>query len=246
MKNCLVILLLISIQFYSFGQIFEYDDWHTIYEENGLTLKVNIEVAPSGQECEPTNVPILYQYSGVPLGQNIYQEWQVDFVKCNGIPTRATLSVPLGPELRALGEETMEIKAEGLEVGEYFIEVKNFLSKPKATRIINAFSQKSNNQFQPDNSKKPEQIEMLDHEGKIDYDQDVQLTVKGGYLGKNSVWRWTRSSCTAKNEELTLNRFFWAKNLKKIESFYVSAYDTITKKSSQCVSITLDVDLSSK
>ena len=137
---------LFVVFFICFGAISqgpEYDEWYTLYDDNGLKVKVNIVVAEDKNVCKnDQHIPINYRYEGVPLSSTLYQEWEMPILGCNNQPYMVKMSVPLGPELKNKGEEGQEISAETMETGEYLSEIKNYFDMPNSTQTKSSFNQK--------------------------------------------------------------------------------------------------------
>ena len=143
MKNKFVLFIFSIIYSVSFAQGPEYDEWYTLYDDNGLTVKVNIVVVEDKDICKNDNhIPINYRYDGNPLTYSLYQEWEMPILGCNNQPDMVKMSVPLGPELKNIGEEGQEISAEKLETGEFLSRVKKYFDVPNPTQTNAIFNQK--------------------------------------------------------------------------------------------------------
>ena len=122
MKHIHLILFFSLLKLSIFAQGPEYDEWYTLYDDNGLKVKVNIFVAENKDACiNDKHISIYYQYEGSPLSSPLYQEWKMPILSCNNQLYMVEMSVPLGSELKYAGEEGQEIRADQFETGEYLM-----------------------------------------------------------------------------------------------------------------------------
>ena len=143
MKNNFVLFVFYLIVSFVSGQGPEYVEWYTLYDDNGLKVKVNIFVAENKDVCmNDKHISINYQYEGNPLSSPLYQEWKMPILSCNNQLYMVEMSVPLGPELKYVGEEGQEISAEQFETGEYLSGVKHYFNLPKPSKTNIVFNQK--------------------------------------------------------------------------------------------------------
>ena len=143
MKHIHLILFFSLLKLSIFAQGPEYDEWYTLYDDNGLKVKVNIFVAENKDVCiNDKYISINYQYEGNPLSSPLYQEWKMPILSCNNQLYMLEMSVPLGSELKYAGEEGQEISAEQFETGEYLSGVKHYFNIPKPTKTNTVFNQK--------------------------------------------------------------------------------------------------------
>ena len=243
MKNNFILFVFSIITIFSKAQGPEYDEWYTLYDNNGFKVKVNIFVAEDKDVCiNDKHISINYQYEGSPLTSTLYQEWEMPILGCNNQPYMLKMSVPLGPELKAKGEEGMEISAEELETGEFLSEVKEYFDIPKPTQTISFFNQKVlDDSYVPDKSGKAESI-IPSVLGKLKYGQSITLTVDGGYLGKQAEWTWYKGNC--KSLIIGTGKVLTVSDLTESSSYYVRAVAPGAQPTG-CAEIKIDIDLSS-
>ena len=243
MKNILILFAFSALSFHSYAQGPEYDEWYPLYDQNGLTVKVTIVLPLDKDICvNDQHIAINYRYDGTPLVSTIYQEWEMPILGCNNQPYMVKMSVPLGPELKNVGEEGQEISAEEFETGEYLSQVKKYFDIPRPTQTISSFNQKVlDNNYVPDKSGKPESISPS-ITGKLKYGESLTLTVQGGYLGKQADWKWYKNAC--KSKVIGTGETIQVSDIKESSSYFVNAVAPGVP-STTCASIQLEVDLSS-
>ena len=208
--------------------------WEELYSNNFIKVEISFKIKPCEDEESNNMSKFQYRISGKFSEKDVYLNWKMDYINCNGELYYQTNSLNIGRGSKAnigvedphtFAEEDYEFTCKSLET--HFYDV--IIATTKATG-----SDKKILEF----SKDPESIT-----GNLNtyMDEQTTLSVKGGVLGIGSKWVWYTESCggteIGKGSSIIVNP-------KQTTTYFVRAESN--KNTTNCAKATVSVNQNSQ